>query len=122
MVLFPLLGTAAAQSPVHNTDERPVVILVEGGLGSPIGMLGARVGYKQWEIGGGIGATGYQLSGQWKYYWKPFDSEIVSFPVGVGPSVGLSGEDYAGGGGGPPPPRAPAMSGISWAGFQLSKP
>ena len=88
-LLIPALALASEEP--HTTESRPVVILAEAGLGGPVGLMGGRVGYKSWEVGGGIGATGYQVSGQWKYYWKPFDSTVFSFPVGVGPSFGLSG-------------------------------
>jgi len=86
-----LSAPALADEDLHTTELRPTVILAEASLGGPAGIMGGRVGYKQWELGGGIGATGYKVSGQWKHYWRPFDSEIFSFPVGVGPSVGLSG-------------------------------
>lgn len=83
---------ALAEEPTH--ESRPAVILVEASMGGPTGIMGGRVGYKSWEVGGGIGATGYQASAQWKHYWRPFDSAILSFPAGVGPSVGLNGAAF----------------------------
>ncbi len=87
-----LAGFALADEPQHTTEARPWLVLAEASMGGPSGIMGGRVGYKSVELGGGLGATGYKAHGQWKYYWTPFDSDILSFPVGVGPSIGLNGE------------------------------
>lgn len=94
MLLTLLVGLATAQETPHTTAQRPVLLLAEASLGGPMGIMGGRVGYKSWEVGGGIGATGYKVGAMWKHYWTPFDNEILSFPVGVGPSVGLSGAAF----------------------------
>ncbi len=119
LTLIALASLAARAEEVPTYESRPTVVLIGASLGGPEGIAGGRVGHKSWELGGGIGATGYQASAQWKHYWQPFDSTILSFPLGLGPSVGLGGPALGsartwGGQGGP------ALLFASWLNGEIS--
>lgn len=97
---FAVPGAASPHSamalarPVSFHSQPRFEVMAEVGIGSPTGLLGARVGYTngtRWglEVGGGVGLTGYQTSLMGRLYQRV--GRKLAFSLGAGPSLALNG-------------------------------
>ena len=85
----------------RTVNHRRLVLLSEGGIGTPEGLMSGRVGYtvaEEWavELGGGLGFTGYKIAPMarrtWAVNWGTGDLDRESLGLGFGPAVGLLSE------------------------------
>ncbi len=97
LVLALCLVCAAAAAEERTVESRPWFARVDGGVGAPVGFFGAAVGRAvapgfAIEVGGGLGATGYQAAVLARGYVPVGDSDTSSWTLAGGPSLGLLGE------------------------------
>ena len=84
----------AARAPGEGPHEQRRFSVAEvAGFGSPVGIMGLTVDYAvafPWgvELGGGLGASGYQLSARARRVWLPGPLRKFAWFVAGGPSVG----------------------------------
>jgi hypothetical protein len=98
LVLIALLPAIAAAEP-RVVDERPWMVRVDGGIGSPVGFFGGVIGRTvqpglALELGGGLGITGYQIAALGRFYLPVGDSESSSWTFAGGPSVALMSQAW----------------------------
>jgi hypothetical protein len=95
---FVLVGSSAVAEE-RTVDSRPWFARFDGGIGSPVGFLGGAIGRAvgpgvALELGGGLGATGYQVAALVRGYIPVGDSEVSSWTLAGGPSLGLLSQSF----------------------------
>jgi len=94
VVLLLSLGGAPWFAPTDDADvveQRHVRVLLIGGLGTPVGELGAEIGFVPWShlelaVGAGLGLSGRQVAASVRLRLRP--DSILVLTVGGGVSRG----------------------------------
>lgn len=92
------LGLIMSSALAVDANDKPAILLLETGLGSPTGLYGARGGLSfgpktALELGGGLGGLGVKTTGTFRFFSRDDEWQRGVFSGAIGPVVALWSEE-----------------------------